>query len=203
MKYISILGILAILVAVFAYYTLFSGPNRSMPQQADQSEIVIEQEQTTNKWEPRSGVASLKELMNLGNNIECSISQKADGTEGENESFEGTYFVSNSSIRGDFLTQSPDLNGQILSSMIIDGSHMYMWSNIDGQSYGMKMSLSELNQHEEDDNNSISLSDEVEYNCKQWENVDNTIFLPPADVLFSDFGEHMKTGMEYGTIYAE
>lgn len=209
MKYIPTLLIVALVVGGFAYYTLFAGPNRALLEQVSQPDEVTvskEDEVKTIEWEPRSGTASLKELQSWGDNIECTISFETDDfvySDGRMQSIEGTYFVGGGKIRGDFLTQAPDLSGQILTSMIIDGSQMYLWSEIEGGQYGMKMDLSDADQTPVDTNEPISLDEAVTYNCKQWKEVDNTIFLPPSNILFNDMNELLQTGMEYGTIYEE
>ena len=52
-------------------------------------------------------------------------------------------------------------------------------------------------------NEPIALDTPVNYDCKPWLAVDPSIFIPPTDVLFTDYASVMGAGMEYGTIYEE
>jgi hypothetical protein len=113
----------------------------------------------------------------------------------------GTYFVSDGSMRGDFLTAAPDMSGEILSSMIIDAGMMYVWSEIEGGMYGVKMDLSKVADTEVESREPVSMDATVDYDCKPWLIVDRTVFVPPATVLFQDMSQLMQGGMEYGTIY--
>tara|TARA_B100002051_G_scaffold276795_1_gene328269 strand:- start:32 stop:664 length:633 start_codon:yes stop_codon:yes gene_type:complete len=205
MRTFIIVGIvIGIVVVGFGYYTIFSTPAHENQErltegqveyaEIDQSEAI----EMSEKVEVKQGEDTLRSLMIGEDDLECSIIYKDEATATD---VEGTYFVSDGSVRGDFLTASPDLDGKILSSLIMDGGNMYVWSEIDGASYGMQMSLSDRSETEVSENAPIPLDQAVSYDCKTWENVDRTIFLPPGDVLFQDFGQIMNAGMEFGTIY--
>ena len=51
------------------------------------------------------------------------------------------------------------------------------------------------------DNGPVALDQSVDYDCKPWNKVDGSVFEPPTDVIFRDFGSVINTGMEYGNIY--
>lgn len=202
MRKVTILGLVALLLCVFTYFALFyvtpaERAELSTVEQSIEEKETIEVEKSI---EPRSGVGTLESVLQWGENVECAISYD-DGD--QNTPVEGTYFVSEGSIRGDFLTDSPDLSGQIVSSMIVDDSIMYVWSEIDGEKYGMKISLSETEGSELYSNAVVPLNEDVRYMCKIWKNVDRSIFVPPGDVLFQDMNELMKAGAEEGVIYEE
>lgn len=200
MKNITILGVTAILLVAFGYFTLFSSPANETASEAEavQEELSKEATPTAAKAEARQGEGSLEFLRQLGENMECTISYT---DEEQQAAVEGTYFVSGGDMRGDFLTPSPDLSEQVLSSVIIDGSMMYLWSEIEGEMYGIKMDLS--GSEEVDANEPVPLDAAVQYDCKPWVAVDRTVFEPPSDVLFRDMSELMNAGPEYGTIYQE
>ncbi len=204
MKKALILGIIAIGLAVFAYFWLFSADESDLIRTTNDSqsteEMATNLETADENSVPENGVGTLEELRMLGQDIECSITYETDEYD---QPVEGTYFVSNGDIRGDFLTPSPDLSGQMLSSMIVANEMMYVWSEIEGESYGMKMDLSMFDEEEAESSEPVSLDEDVQYECKEWENVDRTVFLPPGDVLFQDFGTMIQSGMEYGTVYDE
>lgn len=209
MKNILILFVLVVVVVAFGYFTVFSDPAHELQQEADKevkelssdTSGVISSEQ---KPEPFSGQGSLQSLGLLGQDLECTIKYSNDK---EGSTVEGTYFTNGGDIRGDFLTDSPDLTGQILSSMIVrkDEGVMYIWSEIEGQSYGVKTTIFPTENAKENvsPQGPVSLESEVVYDCKPWPNVDRTVFDPPANVLFRDVSELINNGMEYGTTYEE
>lgn len=200
MKYIKILGLVAVIVAISAYFLIFYVPDKDTDKTSIQTNEIQSQETLakTKTKGPFAGTGSLSSLRDLNENIECTISYKPNE---QAEVTEGTYFVSEGKIRGDFLVESPDLTGKILSSMIIDGEFLYSWTEIDGQAYGAKIAVSKLNEQSNNVNQPMSLDTDVKYNCKPWDNVDGSIFLPPSKVLFQDMNELQKAGMEYGTTY--
>lgn len=207
MKRIGILVFLCVLLVVFGYFTIFSSPvDKAREQLAEDFDkysdyspeeiAVIEQISKEKK-----GKGTLESLQFLGEDLECMVSYKPNEFEKE---IEGTFFTSDSSIRGDFLTESPDLTSQIVSSIIIDDSSVvYIWTEFEDESYGVKMNLSVLQSGEAGHTAPVPLDEEVTYDCKKWVNVDNTVFVPPSDILFKDLGEITEEEMEYGTIYEE
>lgn len=200
MKYVSILVVLAVLVAGLLYFMLFSVSSDSKSMVNHDSAMVEELDGNEVLFESPKGTGTLESLRLLNEDLECTISYTPSD---ETPAVEGTYFVSSGNMRGDFLTESPDLSGQILSSMIINGETMYTWSTIEGETYGMKIDISAANKTTDEIQQPVSLDTNVKYDCKNWENVDRTVFVPPADVLFQDMSQLMKAGMEYGTIYEE
>jgi hypothetical protein len=147
---------------------------------------------------PEQGVGTLESLRLLGTAAECTINYVAeDGS----APVEGTYFVSEGKMRGDFLITSPEMEEQILSSMIMTDDQLYVWSVIEGESYGFKAPKATLSESDTEVKTPIGLETNVDFKCKAWKEVDNSVFIPPNDVLFSDMSALQKAGMEYGTIY--
>ncbi len=146
------------------------------------------------------GEGSLNSLANRGENLECSILYKKDDISGQ--SLEGTYFTSLKRMRGDFIMPEG-----VVSSIIVNDGFMYTWSIVDGQKYGMKVNLDELNKLKNsstpDTREPVPLEANAKYNCKPWNNVDGSIFEPPVDIVFTEFSDVMNGGMEYGTIYED
>ncbi|MEN9922440.1 MAG: hypothetical protein RL097_717 [Candidatus Parcubacteria bacterium] len=202
MKNIAILAVVAIALLTFGYITLFSTPAQKMADEAVEvaAELSLESASTTVVSAVRQGSGSLEMLRLLGEDLECTVVYIDSN---EETTVEGTYFVSAGNMRGDFLTPTPDLSGQVLSSMIINDSYFYVWTEIEGQSYGIKTDLSLPSDATLDAREPVPLDDIVMYNCKPWKNVDRTVFVPPSTVLFQDSNELMQGGMEYGTIYEE
>lgn len=200
MKYITILGLVLVSIIAFGYYTLFSSPANETASEAEaiQDQLSEEKAEAIVEFEPQQGAGSLRSLQLLGVDLECAIVHE-DSEQGT--AVEGTYFVSDGDMRGDFLTESPDLSGQVLSSMIVTDSVMYIWSEIEGESYGMKVDLAAAEESSMHTQEAVPLDANVQYDCKPWKNVDRTVFEPPADVLFQDMNDLIPAGMEYGTIY--
>ncbi len=197
MKYLLMagagVGVLAIIVGIILF-----APDTSTEESTalETNQPAAEVETTTPQ--PFGGVGSLTDLQLRGMDIECSISYQPNEYESP---IEGTYFVADGKVRGDFLIYSPELGGTVLSSMIIDDTTMYSWSEINGESYGIKMNLSDTATEETASREPVDMSAAVTYDCKPWENVDNTVFEPPRAVLFQDIKAMMNGGMEYGTVY--
>lgn len=203
MKYVIALGFVAVIVGVFAYTALFDSPGAAnMNGEVEQADTINDSKDTTEVVsENRSGKSTLEALRQLGEDVECTISYEDEST---GESVEGTFFIADGRTRGDFLTETPDLQGQALSSIILDGDMFYTWSEIEGQRYGMKMNTSVIeNAGGQEPQQYVEMNKEVQYDCVPWQNVDNTVFVPPSDVLFQDFGAMIEAGMEYGTIYEQ
>ncbi|MEZ4104414.1 MAG: hypothetical protein R3B60_03955 [Candidatus Paceibacterota bacterium] len=145
------------------------------------------------------GSDSLTDILARNENLECTITY----TEPTDETVvQGTYFTSNGRSRGDFVL--PD---GIVSSIINNSEMVYMWSELEGQKYGIKASVADINMSKEQEGigfkESIPSDEKVKYNCKKWTSIDGSIFEPPTDILFTDFGQIVNTGMEYGTIYED
>lgn len=202
---IILLGAIATVIIGFGYYTLFSSPARDTASRLEKEleDLSVEDNITGDDAEmakQHQGLGTLEALRLMNEDLECTITSKME--DGETE-MEGTYFVSARSMRGDFLTDSPDLSGQILSSIIIDQNNVFVWSEIEGELYGMKMSIPQVSNTELNTGLPVSINDQVHYDCKPWKNVDRAVFLPPENVLFRDLNDLMNTGMEYGNIYEE
>jgi hypothetical protein len=202
MKNVAILALAAVAIIGFAYFAIFSTPANELASEAESTinELSSESASVPAVPESRKGNGTLESLRLLNEDLECEITYTNDE---QRSKVAGTYFVSEGSMRGDFLTESPDLSGQILSSMIIDNGLMYIWSEIEGEQYGIKVELSATGQPDVQSREPVSMNDEVEYNCKSWKNVDRTVFIPPATVLFQDMNQLIKNGMEYGNIFEE
>ena len=201
MKYVAIMGAFALLLVGIAYYLIFYIPSDVKERIEDQQGVVKEVETEAGSEDDQLlvGVGTLDSLRLLDRNLECSFSY----ADGEATQVVGTYFVSGGEMRGDFLTESPDLTGQVLTSVIIKEATLFLWSEIEGETYGMKAGLGEVSNSGADSKLPVPLDADVSYDCKRWNNVDPSVFNPPTDVLFQDMSELMNAGMEYGTVYEE
>jgi hypothetical protein len=201
-KNIVMVSVFAVVVIGFGYFTVFSTPAQdNVNQLANESGEFSAQEITEGsaKEVSISGTDTLQSISEIGRSLECKFTYSNNEVEA---SAEGTFFTSAGKVRGDFLTESPDMSGKILSSMIINEDMFYVWSEIEGKVYGIKMDFLAMEEYDSS-NSAVSMDEPVDYKCEPWENVDNTVFEPPQNVLFQDMTELMNGGMEYGIIYEE
>lgn len=200
MKYVGILALGAVLLVSFGYFTIFGGPENTITPASETGDAIPEQLATDtdpNAREDFAGAGTLASLLERGDSIECQITYIPSPLEAE---IIGTFFVADGKVRADFLTPSPDLSGQVLSSLIYDTQTMYVWSEINGEQYGFSMvSDAFIN---EDANTPVPADTEVQYNCLTWPRVDNTIFEVPGSVLFTDMTD-VQAQFETGTIYED
>lgn len=154
---------------------------------------------------PISGRAAMAALIALNRNLECRITSEAPVAGQEDTAkTEGTVFISGGAIRGDFMLEGDSSTEQIVSSMIVKDDTMYVWSVIDGESWGMKSSLTisaSTSGDQLETKEPVRLDDAVAYDCKPWVGVDRSVFVPPSSVLFRDFSTIIENGMEYGTTF--
>jgi|AntRauTorcE11897_2_1112592.scaffolds.fasta_scaffold00809_14 hypothetical protein len=201
MKYVGILGVGAVLVAGFAYYTLFAGPTApEAPERSSADDVAAEAvpvDPLDQEREDFAGAGTLASLVARNESLECQVTYIPNPLEDE---ITGSFFTANGNVRGDFLVSTPDLNGQMLSSVIFDGDTLYSWSEIDGELYGFKMATDTFISDEESDTAPIPDDTEVQYNCLTWPAVDYTIFEPPTSVLFTDMTD-VSGVMETGILY--
>jgi hypothetical protein len=88
-----------------------------------------------------------------------------------------------------------------VASIIYDQPTLYIWSEIDGETFGVKQTQENF-MGLGDTAAAIDYDTQVQYDCLTWPRVDVTIFEPPTDVLFSDMQE-MNANMEFGTLFED
>jgi hypothetical protein len=199
MKLVGILGFGALLVVVFGYATIFGGPvtTEIIPASTIQTESVdTEQQQKATKREAFAGTGSIESLYERGEALECQIIYTPNLVEAE---ITGNIFISEGNVRADFVVPSADMTGQTVASIIYDSTTLYLWSEIEGETFGVKQAQTEFAGFA-DSAAVIEYATEVQYDCLTWLVVDNTIFEPPTDVLFGDMTD-VGANMEFGTIY--
>lgn len=145
------------------------------------------------------GAGSFRQLMGLGQNLTCNFSQVSDETKG---AIAGTVYVAGDLIRTDFDMMQAGVTYE--SHMIQDGQTSYTWTVSPQGTFAFKSDISESDSSASpkvpdygntQSEQSLDLSQEVDYDCHSW-NVDNALFVPPADVEFMDPQEMMKNMMQ-------
>jgi len=185
-KYGMLIGIvLILLIAGGVGYTQLKGSNTSKtPDTAEQKT-----EATNNEAKENLVTGSLKSLLGVGKSVTCFISYSEEEGGGK-----GTVYVSDKKMRGDFTTKVDDK--EVVSHMISDGAYSYIWSG--DQKEGIKVKIDEsvkvTGTQEQEKNTEVQnteLDKEGDLNCTPWA-VDNSKFIPPTDVKFTDFSETLK-----------
>ena len=144
-----------------------------------------------------SGISTLTELAAKGSDLECQVVYEQVGAEGD---VEGTFFTSKGNYRGDFMVPAAEFGGKILSSMIVGNNSMYVWSTINNEKFGFKTDIASGQSNKVDAKEPVPLDKPVKYSCVDWDEVDGSVFVPPADVTFQDLDAVIDAGMEYGTV---
>ena len=199
----KILGI-SIVLAVVLLLVAFWQMSQTAEQNVPANDLMENNEQSVDDSQKvevnETGKETMKVLLARQENLECAIKYK--NPDSTSASSEGTFFTSRGRMRGDFIVN--DGSNKVLSAMIIVDQKMYSWTEIDGQKYGMQVDLAEMEKMQgakPDTKEAVPLDQQVNYECKPWKSVDSSIFEPPKDIVFTDFGQVMKAGMEYGTSY--
>jgi len=200
MKYVLGLGITALVIIAFAFFWLLSGSDlQNAQEEMAESVAQLETQSTSSSQQVEAnGFGTMNDLLSREENLECQITTINNDTVSE-----GTFFVADSKIRGDFITKLPDMQGTGVSSLIIISDTMYVWTEINEESYGVKTNLGATADTAVPTQEPVSLDERVKYSCQKWEQVDQSVFIPPSDVLFQDVSKIMEGGMEYGTVYEE
>lgn len=202
MKTVGILAFGALLIVVFGYVTIFGGGvDQTVVPVTDDTDTVTELQNNqpdSREREQFSGAASIRTLYERGESLECQITYIPNPLEPE---ITGNIFTDEGRVRGDFVVPAPDLNGQTVASVIYDQPTLYIWSEFDGETFGVKQTQSEF-AGLGDTAAAIDYDTEVQYDCLTWPRVDWTIFEPPTDVLFSDVAE-INANMEFGTMFED
>jgi len=205
MKLLGILAFGALLVVAFGYVTIFGGPTSLDdvdPGIDDQTESPLVNQApidpATIERVAFAGAGTIESLFMRGATgpIECQITFIPSALE---PAINGSMFVSDGQVRADFIVPSPDMTGEVVASVIHVNEMLYVWSEINGETFGMRMSQPTFNGFG-DSAADMDLDTEVQYDCLTWPAVDNTIFEPPARVLFTDM-TNLTGNMEFGVMY--
>lgn len=175
--------------------------NIMMKSAVDREVVAIQStDSPTVATDEMSGSASILDLMESasGKSMECTFVFSGEGMRSE-----GTGFFVDDKARVDSL-YTGDEGMQVASYMIMDtpADTMYVWTLVNGEETGMKMSISEnqkmANMGTPADAvktgtapEQISPDTVTQYTCKPW-SPDMTVFIPPSNVEFTDMTEMLK-----------
>lgn len=131
---------------------------------------------------------SVQDLIKLGKSTKCVL----QGKEGDSIA-SGTTYISGNKARGDFqMTGAGETatNGHFIS----DGTWMYSWNDA-SKDQAVKFKIDEMQKPEfkgqADTKGASNYEDIMDYKCYSW-TANQSSFVPPADINFTDFSETMK-----------
>ena len=182
---------LLILVAAAAIFAWVVIDNDSIDNDSS-FDSNSESTSTSASDEVSTGVSTFKDLLSTPESMECTITYQ---NEIANKAVYGNLFTKGGKVRGDFVQTDTEL-GTIVTTYIITDSSLHVWSEIDGVNYGARYDIGLI----ESANLPISQNENVRYSCMNWTQTDDSMFEPPADILFKNAAE---ANVEYGTVYEE
>lgn len=155
---------------------------RGQSQAPSQQKPVAKTGTTTTTTET-SEKRSIKELMGLGMNQQCTFQDTVSGNS-------GSIYTANGKYRGDFTST---VNGVASGThMFSDGQDTYIW--MDGQKNGFKMSMAALEKADTTNPSvpkTVDVNQQLDYTCVPWNSNAVTLDLP-KDVEFTDFSSMMQ-----------
>lgn len=189
-----VVGIVFLLAAVVFIVNPFKKTSQN-PQEMIGSQM---QEQPASESNSVSFSGTIKDLFTKNQPMQCTFSWSD-----EDVSSSGTVYVAGSKMHGNFQTKQG--NEEPYQSYIIqDGEYQYAWSPVDANK-GMKMKISDVQMTEttpmakETPTNEEQVlnweNQNVDYNCQPW-TVDESKFVPPSNVEFTDLNEQMQKATE-------
>lgn len=116
------------------------------------------------------------DLMNREGSYECAFSEEVSGSKSE-----GVVYVAGKKIRGNFTSTVG--TETIRSSMIHDGTDMYMWSEAMPQGIKMKAAAAEGDVGAPMAGEMFNPNIAMNYDCKEW-TTDSAWFVVPPNVEF-------------------
>lgn len=196
-KIVLLCFVLIVVVGGFVLATSFKKDEATLAPATAEQESSVETEATESEKESLTGFGSFASLLSMGRNITCEYTyQDEEGGTGS-----GTGYFAGERMRVDsVMTMAED--GSVYNSHIInDGETMYTWTETADGTFATMMPVTETEIDEpmsyeetEDSSADFSAGQEVTYDCDSW-SVDNSVFVPPSDVEFTDMGAMMEAMM--------
>lgn len=194
MKHKTVLISALLLFLLFAGGGIFMILNRSGSTASNQISVADAQRATSAT--DTSVQKTLKELFTSGVSQKCSFNNTT-----ESPAVAGETYISAGKIRSDFTTE---VDGKTITShMIVDGNTNYVWT--DEQNVGFKMTI-DVNAAETPmpsgsapQQQVLDMNKTMDYSCTPWI-VDASLFVPPANIDFSDFSEMFKPSDDVSSV---
>lgn len=197
-KMMPILILLMVLLGLFGFYYLSNSSKQQVSQTSETDGLPVI---TDSVSQEESLKLSLPELLKLGKNYVCTF----DYVETETESkIQGNIYVASAGnkMNGAFVMTQP--TGEVTNTYVLsDGTYSYMWSPVMAQGIKTKIDPAATDMFSTDTPDSTSdkstatpdLDMTVDFDCKSWK-VDESKFIPPADVEFLDLSASMQQAQD-------
>lgn len=194
-KIIMGVGVVAVLgVDAFFFITgKAHAPENGMGEQQERNSVT-EGAFAPALTQTENGTGSFRKLLGLGKSLSCAVSYTSTDTHGAG-TYDGTVYVSGQKMRMEFTSSVGDVS--MKSNVINDGTQGYMWGSTAQGTMAIKFPI-DATQTSDAQKQKFNLDQNVNYNCKNW-SVDESMFVPPADLKFMDMGAMMKQAMPKGT----
>lgn len=167
-----VVGIVVVIVVIAGVFLMTRNKGQN-------TEVASNTEATSQASATSTQTGSIKSLIAAGKSQKCTYSVEKDGA-----SSEGTIYVGNGKMRGDFTTSS--MAGQ--SHMIIEGTTMYMWSDDGKMAFKMAFDPNAVAANANTNTQTQQPADidqNYDFDCEGW-SVDNSKFELPSGVTFNE-----------------
>jgi len=151
------------------------------------------EDKTTDTEQSQS--TSMRDLLAMGKNQRCMVSTSTTDDDGTKTDTVGTIYISGNKIAQEVNVVSTDKDMPVVNMrMITDGEFMYSW-NTESKDQGMKIPMTDPSdggvKNTNGQSESVDLDNKVDMKCSSW-TVDNSKFVIPTDVHFTDLSEMIK-----------
>lgn len=183
-----IIGILIVLALGAGWYYWSTNQNETTTTETTTQEDTTSEDTTTEESDSSNNLMS---LLQSGENQMCTYSVEQNGN-----TISGVIYMSGENMRNNY-----ELTGEseeIMGSMIKQGDTMYIWGPSVPQGIKMTFDLEQLqaqaeaNPEQPQSTTPFDVTQDMEYSCDPW-NVDETQFMPPANITFTDMSTMMET----------
>ena len=186
-KSISILLVVVLLGTAGIWWFVSGSATESGSVEVSDTQEEVDSMESTTGANP-AGTGALAELFLSGQPLECQFTFVDEGYVGE-----GVSYMDGEQMR---MSAAIQQNGTSMTSdYILTGNTMYMWAETLEGFFAVSMPAGEESGMMDDEDDFLSMDDEVTYECQPW-SVDASVFVPPTDVEFMDMGAMMQGMME-------
>ncbi len=134
----------------------------------------------------KSPMKSLIDLLSQNQSLHCTF----NNTTANGGVYQGTIYVANGNMRGNFSTT--ENNKETFANVIRKENETYVWTNNSKTGFKMTVSIQDLSNNTQA-NQYVNSSEKINYSCFPW-TVDNSMFIPPANIQFTDVTSLMPHG---------
>lgn len=119
---------------------------------------------------------SLSSIVSAGGSYTCTMHSSIGGADTD-----GTFYIANKKMRGDFSSTIKGMSASIQSHMISDGAYVYSWSDMIAQGFKAKVVTTPAN----DSSKGFDYNQQFNYDCKAWVS-DESKFTVPTTITFNE-----------------